>query len=109
MFSQKEHEYLVSPLTVPDTIDEPIETLWKSEAVQLFHETVNNGFPIKENVKTIAEICQELGGLPLGILLAASWVEQLTIDGVYDALLSRRFQELEDESYDDTENESKRH
>jgi predicted ATPase len=51
-------------------------------AVKLFLQSarrVRPGFELSEgNLKYVARICRLVGGMPLGILLAAAWVETLT-------------------------------
>jgi predicted ATPase/class 3 adenylate cyclase len=70
-----EQEYPVAPLGVPGTIDRPDDAL-ASESVRLFVERagrVRPGYTLSsEDTPSVAEICQRLDGLPLGIELAAS-------------------------------------
>ncbi len=72
-----EQEYPVAPLGVPDLSDRTDDAL-ESESVRLFVERagrVKPGFSLSvEDTAAVAEICQRLDGLPLGIELAASRV-----------------------------------
>lgn len=56
------------------------------DAIQLFlynAERVSPGFqPSSEELETIVQICQYVEGLPLAILLAASWVNVLSISDI---------------------------
>ena len=78
-----EREYPVPPLGLPDSsVGSPIEALSSSEAVSLFVErarAVRPDFELTEqNASAVAEICERLDGLPLGIELAAVRVNVLT-------------------------------
>jgi predicted ATPase/class 3 adenylate cyclase len=70
-----EQEYPVAPLGVPRERDPSVDAL-ASESVRLFVERagrVKPGFTLSaEDAQAVAEICQRLDGLPLGIELAAS-------------------------------------
>jgi predicted ATPase len=70
-----EQEYPVAPLDVPGANDRPDDAL-ASESVRLFIERarrIRPGFTLSdEDAAAVAEICQRLDGLPLGIELAAS-------------------------------------
>ena len=70
-----EQEYPVAPLGLPGTEDRSDDAL-ASESVRLFVERagrVRPGFTLSdEDAPAVAEICQRLDGLPLGIELAAS-------------------------------------
>ena len=77
-----EHDYPVPSLALPDPKKlPPLERLTQVEAVQLFIQrarAVKAGFAITdENSSAVAEICQELDGLPLAIELAAARVRLL--------------------------------
>jgi predicted ATPase/DNA-binding XRE family transcriptional regulator len=69
---------LPAAATLPDVLS--------YSAVQLFVETarrVRPKFtPTSTNVQAIVRICQLVGGMPLGILLAAAWVEVLSCDEI---------------------------
>jgi predicted ATPase len=72
-----EHEYPVSPLTVPAFPEDPsLEQLAALPAVQLFvarAQSVRRGFELDEdNARAVAEISRRLDGLPLAIELAAA-------------------------------------
>lgn len=72
-----EHEFPVHPLTLPPPGEQaPFEAISSSYAIQLFNaraQAVRPGFNVDDtNVRTIAEICALLDGLPLAIELAAA-------------------------------------
>lgn len=70
----------------PDTVEDVLN----SDAFQLFllgAQRVQPGFePHLEELKQIARICRLVDGLPLGILLAAAWVEILTPKEIADEI-----------------------
>ena len=72
-----EHEYPVWPLALPDLASLPlIEAMAQAPAVALFCEgarAANAHFRLTvENAAAVAQICVQLGGLPLAIELAAA-------------------------------------
>ena len=72
-----EHEFPVPPLALPDVnVLTDLESFSQSAAVQLFIQRavdVKPNFTINhENAPAVAEICQQLDGLPLAIELAAA-------------------------------------
>lgn len=84
-----EHEYVVSPLGVPDSTYLALEQIAECAAVRLF---VTRALALKgdfaltvENAATVAAICRRLDGLPLALELAVGWVKVLPPQ----ALLSR--------------------
>ena len=91
---QGEHEFPVSPLTLPDLEDLPeAESLSQYEAVELFIQravALKADFSItNENTPAVAEICHRLDGLPLAIELAASRIKMLTSEAILERLSSR--------------------
>jgi predicted ATPase len=70
-----EQEIAVPPLILPDP-SEPIEALRDQPTVQLFADRAseaNPAFALREGiVRTVAEICRRLDGLPLAIEFAAA-------------------------------------
>ncbi|HEU5102111.1 MAG TPA: single-stranded DNA-binding protein, partial [Roseiflexaceae bacterium] len=86
---------LPSAATLPDVLS--------YSAVQLFVETarrVRPKFtPTATNAQAIVRICQLVGGMPLGIILAAAWVEVLSCDEIVTEL-SQGFDFLESELRD---------
>jgi predicted ATPase len=72
-------------------------------AVQLFVETARRVRPkftaTATNAQAIVRICQLAGGMPLGIILAAAWVEVLSCDEIVTEL-SQGFDFLESELRD---------
>jgi predicted ATPase/DNA-binding CsgD family transcriptional regulator/tRNA A-37 threonylcarbamoyl transferase component Bud32 len=92
---QGEHEFLVSPLAVPDLTRLPEqEVLSQYAAVALFlqrAQAVKSAFQLtSSNARPIAEICARLDGLPLAIELAAARIKMLPPQ----ALLARLGQRL---------------
>ena len=78
-----EHEYVVPPLAVPETLaDVSLDELTRYEALRLFAERargVKSNFALTDkNVRTVAEICARLDGLPLAIELAAARAKLLS-------------------------------
>jgi predicted ATPase len=78
-----EQEFPVPPLDVPDPQHLPtLEVLAQSDAVRLFVERASAVRPdfrvTPENAAAVAEICNQLDGLPLAIELAAARVKVLT-------------------------------
>jgi predicted ATPase/transcriptional regulator with XRE-family HTH domain len=72
-----EHEYVVSPLALPDPGRvTSLDPLLRNDAVRLFAErarAVRSDFALTDgNVVAVAEICRRLDGLPLAIELAAA-------------------------------------
>lgn len=95
---QAEHEYPVSPLSLPDLKQLPtIDEISQYAAIALFLQRAQaamHTFQITtSNLRAIAEICIQLDGLPLAIELAAARVKLLP---PYDLLarLSQRFEIL---------------
>ncbi len=79
---QGEYEFFVPPLALPDlTLPTEIDTLTQSASVTLFIQRAQVAKPDfrinTTNVRTIAEICVRLDGLPLAIELAAARIRSL--------------------------------
>ena len=71
-------------LNLPDEQSLPLDGLdLQSSALQLFQQgarRVNPQFTLNDdNLPTVVTICRCVNGLPLGLLLAASWVHTLTL------------------------------
>jgi non-specific serine/threonine protein kinase len=78
-----EHEYMVPPLGVPESLVQvSADDLSRYEAVRLFVErarTIKANFALTdENAQSVVEICVRLDGLPLAIELAAARVKILS-------------------------------
>ena len=77
---QGEHLFRLSGMEFPDW--ETPEDAAQYNAVKLFLQSarrVRPGFELQmDDLKYISRICRLVGGMPLGILLAAGWVEMLT-------------------------------
>lgn len=89
-----EHEFAVSPLSVPAQGQAlSIEAVAQYPAVQLFLERASAVRPdfelTSENASAIVEICARLDGLPLAIELAAARVKVLPPRGLLSRLESR--------------------
>ncbi len=93
-----EYEFPVSPLPTPDlTQDLESEILSSNPAVELFQMRAQAAQPnfkvTSANIRTIAEICIYLDGLPLAIELAAARIKMLSPTALL-GLLSHRLQIL---------------
>lgn len=89
-----EHEYMVSPLALPDLAYlPPLDTLEQIPAVALFiarARTVNPGFVLTTaNALPVAAICVQLDGLPLAIELAAARTKLLNPQALLTRLVHR--------------------
>lgn len=88
---QREREFHVQPLDLPPpNAAFSIENLNEFPAVELFKTRAQKLKPnfalTAENVKTVAEICRRLDGLPLAIELAAVRVRLLSPDAILERL-----------------------
>lgn len=76
---QGEHLYSLAPLDVPTTESNVPR---RFSAIQLFEQGARRARPnyelTNEDINAVITICQYVEGVPLGILLAAGWVEALT-------------------------------
>lgn len=90
LYLNGEHEFLVSPLALPDLKQLPIyDALLQYAAIKLFMQSVQavkaNFQLTSTNARSVAEICVKLEGLPLALELAAARIKLLSPQ----ALLSR--------------------
>ena len=87
-----EREYRVAPLALPQESD-PVEEMAGSPAVELFLDrarAVGIDLTLNEStVRTVAEICRRLDGIPLAIELAAARVRVLTPEDIASRLGDR--------------------
>ena len=87
-----EQTYPVYPLAVPDR-NASVETLARSEAVQLFMERARlqkPGFALTEqDAPAVAEICARLEGIPLAMELAAARMRSLSVQDINTRLNDR--------------------
>lgn len=71
-----EHEYRLSPLTLPDLETDDVAQVVRSPAVELFLQratAINRDFALEPaNARDIARICTRLDGIPLALELAAA-------------------------------------
>ncbi|GAA0363457.1 hypothetical protein GCM10009530_11390 [Microbispora corallina] len=90
--AQGEYTVAVPPLTVPG--DDPMESPYTNEAVELFSaraSAVAPDFAVDEDTITaVAELCRRLDGIPLAIELAAVRLRTLSVQQIL-ALLADRF------------------
>lgn len=89
-----EQEYRVSPLSLPKGMDEHcLHTLARSEAAILFVErtrAVKPDFEVTaENAATVAQLCNQLDGLPLAIELAANKMKRASSQALLKQLDKR--------------------
>ena len=72
-----EHEYPLSPLSIPaDALHSTLDQLAQVAAIRLFTQRAQAAHPdfllTRENATAVADICRRLDGLPLAIEMAAS-------------------------------------
>lgn len=89
-----EHEYMVPPLAVPESLAQVApDDLSRYESVRLFVErarSIKANFALTdENAQSVVEICIRLEGLPLAIELAAVRVKILSPQAILARLDSR--------------------
>ncbi len=78
--------YDLAGLSVPDVGDADIEP---TDAVKLFVQTAKKAradFTLDGHAASVAHICRALGGMPLALELAASWLRVLSPDEVAEEL-----------------------
>jgi predicted ATPase/Tfp pilus assembly protein PilF len=83
-----ENDFYVSGMEFPDW--ETPEDALEYSAVKLFLQSarrVRPGFELKpDDLRYIARICRMVAGMPLGILLAAAWVEMLSLNEIAEEI-----------------------
>jgi predicted ATPase len=94
---QGEHLFRLAGMDFPDweTPGEPVLSLPKDaaeySAVKLFLQSARRarpGFEVEaDDLKYISRICRLVGGMPLGILLAAAWLTMLTPGEIADEII----------------------
>jgi predicted ATPase/DNA-binding SARP family transcriptional activator len=86
-----EQVYRVHGMKIPDQVSlsdwsHPKEQVEMYSGIQLLQERARRAKPdfqiTRENIKPVMEICQLVDGSPLGIELAASWLEVLTEEDI---------------------------
>ncbi|QFY11550.1 ATPase [Nonomuraea phyllanthi] len=86
-----EHVMPVPPLQVPG--DDPAESLFTNESVQLFAARAGAVVPDfvldEDNLGSVAELCRRLDGIPLAIELAAVRLRALSVDQILTLLTDR--------------------
>ena len=91
-----EQAYPLPPLSLPDPAA-GLETIGRSEAVQLFAERARQQLPDFEltaaRAASLAELCVHLDGIPLALELAAARIRSLSVEQI-DARLHDRFKLL---------------
>ena len=91
---QKEREFVVPPLALPnDVAEKTLDDLFEYESIKLFVERAQTAKPRfvvdDKNTLTIAEICARLEGLPLAIELAAARIKILSPQQILQRLENR--------------------
>lgn len=78
-----EQIFPLAGLPVPENGETAV---WETPALQLFATTAQKQQPDwvqnEENARIVAEICRMVDGLPLAILLAASWIRVLSVQEI---------------------------
>jgi predicted ATPase len=96
--AQGEWLFPVAGLGLSDTLDDP-EAAAQSDAVRLFvasAQRIDPGFePTKDDLWHVLRICQLVRGLPLAILLAASWTAMLSPADIASHLLDELTSDLD--------------
>ncbi|MEV4174173.1 tetratricopeptide repeat protein [Nonomuraea sp. NPDC049709] len=86
-----EHVVPVPPLQVPG--DDPAESLFTNESVQLFAARAGASVPDfvldEDNIAPVAELCRRLDGIPLAIELAAVRLRALSVEQILGLLADR--------------------
>ncbi|MEO3794166.1 ATPase [Nonomuraea sp. B10E15] len=86
-----EHVVPVPPLQVPG--DDPAESLFTNESVQLFAVRAGASVPDfqldEDNIEAVAELCRRLDGIPLAIELAAVRLRALSVKQILGLLTDR--------------------
>jgi predicted ATPase/DNA-binding CsgD family transcriptional regulator len=99
-----EHEFPLSPLSLPDTPALDAATLAQYSAIELFvrrAQAVKPDFQLTAaNAATVTEICARLDGLPLGIELAAARIKVLPPQAMLQRLTQTPLQLLADGARD---------
>jgi predicted ATPase len=84
-----EHEFYVAPLVVPDLAADAVD-LRRAPAVQLFVDRAREARPglafDDDAIRTVAQICVRVDGLPLAIELAAARSKLLSPQGIQSRL-----------------------
>ena len=77
--------YTISGLSTPDKIHHDFQD---TDSVRLFNDVAQRvPYPITDTeMPKVARICQMLGGMPLGILLAAAWLDTLSLTDIIQEL-----------------------
>jgi predicted ATPase len=83
---QEETLLRIDGMAVPEAQQELAADAMTYSAIQLFFQSakrVKPNFTLdQENIPLVVQICQQVQGLPLGILLAAAWVDLLTVSEI---------------------------
>lgn len=106
-----EHVFRLKGLTMPPLSDnsraEAVTTMREHGAIQLFLASARRPDPsfalTADNAASIAAICRAVGGLPLGVILAAGWMDTMSPAAVAAQLAKpgrAMFEMLESETAD---------
>ncbi len=81
---RQEAVYTLGGLNIPQSAD--YDSLWHNDAVQLLRRTAQQVKPNwdfhKDNLMAVYDLCQLTLGMPLGIVLAAGWLDVYPLDRI---------------------------
>jgi len=84
-----ENIYTLKGLEITES--EVYEQVLKSSAVKLFIQSAKlvqpNFFVLEDDIPSLVRICRLVEGMPLGILLAAAWVEALSLEEISNEIV----------------------
>ncbi|MGB1285683.1 MAG: protein kinase domain-containing protein [Aggregatilineales bacterium] len=87
---RSEQIYDIEPMRVPGRYDTTADRLKDNAAVQLFVQSARRMMPDFEldddNAADVATVVKQVQGLPLGIELAAAWLETLSVDEIVEEI-----------------------
>lgn len=81
-----ENVFEVDAMVMPTAKEETVEAMAEHAVVKLFLQSAKRVMPSfeldKQNVHSVAEVIRLVGGLPLGVELAAAWLEALPLEEI---------------------------
>lgn len=81
-----EHVLEIDAMVMPTAKEETLEAMAEHAVVKLFLQSAKRVMPSfeldEQNLHTVAEVIRMVGGLPLGVELAAGWLEALPLDEI---------------------------
>jgi len=76
--------FRLNGLTIPT--DQDLETIRQSDAIRLVHQTARRSIPTwdidEHNVRAVQQLCHLTEGMPLGIILAISWIDVYPLEEI---------------------------